>query len=254
MIKKQLFRNILWGFKNWMLSKMNLKSQLSSGITIKIENYADWIIFNDIFVEGEYDLAIKYALNSAENRRCLKFLDLGANVGFFTLRIADLILKSENKSTDFEVVMIEGSRQVYHELRSRLMNESILNNKVKIVHGLVGERQGKGKIIESAFHVTNSVISDNNFSGTEVDYLDVMELYQEKDEIDLLKCDIEGAEQLFIENYQEFLSKKVKSAIFEFHHDKCNTDKCVKLLKNLGFTNHQKLRECSIFSVDFFWK
>jgi hypothetical protein len=69
-------------------------------------------------------------------------------------------------------------------------------------------------------------------------------------EMDLLKCDIEGAELLFIQSYADLL-RKVKHAVFELHHDQCDTDKCVGILQELGF--HQTIpRANSSFSVSLF--
>ena len=39
----------------------------------------------------------------------------------------------------------------------------------------------------------------------------------------LLKCDIEGAELLFLENYEDLLGK-VRNAVFELHHEQCDTN------------------------------
>lgn len=256
MIQKNLrneFRKILSKIKNWLLAKIVLQAHLCSGINVKIESYADWAIYNDIFVDGEYDLAIKKVINATHTERHLNVLDIGANVGFFTLRVADLVLRSEKPQTSFEVVLVEGSPKVYHTLKSRLSAEPLLNNKFKIINGLVGQRQGKGKVFESDFHVTNTILLNHLSKGVDVPYIDLMEIYQGNYEIDLLKCDIEGAELIFIENYQELL-RKVKYAIFEFHHSLCDTDKCFNILRELGFVNHQRLREVYQGSLDFFWK
>lgn len=37
---------------------LGLRHQLPSGIDIEVASLADWNIYNDIFVDGEYDRAI----------------------------------------------------------------------------------------------------------------------------------------------------------------------------------------------------
>ncbi|NEO44545.1 MAG: FkbM family methyltransferase [Moorea sp. SIO4A3] len=211
------------------------------------------MIYNDIFVDGEYDLPIKQSLASGLSGQPLNILDIGANVGYFTLRLADLILQGENSESDFRVTLVEGSPTIYKELKSRLNNQPNLADKFKIVHGLVGERQGSAKILESDFHVMNAVASSSSSGGTNVSYIDLESLYSESSEIDLLKCDIEGSELIFMENYKDLLWR-VKSAVFELHHDRCDTARCFEILKDAGFLNHQQLRQESTFSLEFFWK
>ena len=42
----------------WM--RLNPSWRLNSGVTVRVLNYNDWMIYNDIFVEGEYDAAINH--------------------------------------------------------------------------------------------------------------------------------------------------------------------------------------------------
>ena len=105
---------------------------------------------------------------------------------------------------------------------------------LNIVNGLVGELQGEAKIIEQDFHVMNTVSFDNNEpNGRYVKFIDLNSLFPENVEIDLMKCDIEGSELIFLENYQNLLTR-VKSAVFELHHNKCDTARCREILKNAG--------------------
>ena len=65
----------------------------------------------------------------------------------------------------------------------------------------------------------------------------------------LLKCDIAGAELLFLENYEDLLGK-VRNAVFELHHEQCDTNKCRKILLKSGF-RETVLRATPTFSVNF---
>jgi FkbM family methyltransferase len=234
----------------WRALKLDWK--LKSGLTTRIESKSDWWIFNEIFVNGEYDLPIKHVIESASNGCPLNILDIGANVGFFSLRIADLILQSQNSNRSFHITLIEGSPDVYKQLTDRFNDQQFLSENVTIVHGLVGKLKGSDKISQSLFNARNSILSDNHRDSSTVSYIDLnslKNLNSQNISIDLLKCDIEGAELLFIENYQEMLSR-TKYAVFEFHPNLCDVIRCHKLLEKLGFQNQKKLSE----HVDFFWR
>ncbi|HAG81038.1 MAG TPA: hypothetical protein DCL61_07665, partial [Cyanobacteria bacterium UBA12227] len=73
-----LVEKILW-------SNLNLQWQLKSGINIKVATYAEWVIYNDIFVDGEYDLSLQKSLSNLKPYQSFILLDIGANVGYFTL-------------------------------------------------------------------------------------------------------------------------------------------------------------------------
>ena len=107
----------------WM--RLNPSWTLNSGLVIRVLNYNDWMIYNDIFVEREYDAAIEDLLRETDSPRPLQVLDLGGNVGFFTLRLAHLLLQAGR--SDFRVTMVEGSPSTYPELLERL-------GQIKFIH------------------------------------------------------------------------------------------------------------------------
>ena len=86
--------------------------------------------------------------------------------------------------------------------------------------------------------------------GTKVCFADLNQVMRNKTMIDLLKCDIEGSELAFVKNYPDLL-RKVHTAIFEFHHEQCDTKQAVRMLGDLGFCE-TPLRDCGSFSVSLF--
>ena len=116
----------------------------------------------------------------------------------------------------------------------------------------MGQARGSGIIQESALHVKSTTVNIPAGHGVKVDFVDIDSLMADQPEIDLLKCVIEGAELLFIQNYAGLL-RKVRHAVFELHHDQCDTKECVQTLEVLGF--HQiNLRTTNSFSVSLFSK
>lgn len=232
----------------WM--RLNPSWTLKSGIIIRVLNYNDWMIYNDIFVEGEYDDAIRDLLRASDGwTRPARVLDLGGNVGFFTLRLGDIFLRTGR--TNFSLTMVEGSPSTFAELRERLAaNESLLGNRVTAIHGLAGDRIGAGEIAEGESHGENTILGLTP-GRKKVSFIDLRDLVKTWERIDLLKCDIEGAEELFLRNYPDLLGKTDR-AVLEFHHDKCDIPHCRKLLSKASLEKVLTVREFGRCSVEFF--
>ncbi len=243
-----------------IFTKQTLSLHLRSGLIVEIENQGEWDCYDEIFLKGEYDLPIKQAL-STKHQGTFKCVDLGANVGFFSMRVTDLILQNKNLEISLQINLIEGSPTVYSQLLSRLAKINLPDRyHWQIFHGLVGVREGKEKIFESdKYPVANSIFKrtskydDLPVRSIEVPYIDLTFLENENSEIDLLKCDVEGAELLFIENYPNLLSQ-VKYAVFELHYDDCDVQRCLDVLKEIGFINQIKLRDGAITCLYLFSK
>ncbi|MFN2621829.1 MAG: FkbM family methyltransferase [Chthoniobacterales bacterium] len=238
-----------WKLRKWIWMRLNPSWQLRSGLVIRVLNYNDWMIYNDIFVDGEYDLPIDELLSAATDANGARVLDLGGNVGFFTLRVADTFLRSGR--SDFEILAVEGSPSTFAELNERLAaNKQLLRERVRTVKGLAGQRTGVARIVENPSHGENSILSPGR-GGKDMPFVDLDELVRNWNRIGLLKCDIEGAEELFLGNYPGLL-RKTESAVFEFHHDLCDIPACRRHLSEAGLTSAGTLREFARFSVEFF--
>src|SRR5688572_11630637 len=231
----------------WM--RLNPSWTLNSGLVIRVLNYNDWMIYNDIFVEREYDAAIEDLLAESDASRPLQVLDLGGNVGFFTLRLAHLLLQAGR--TDFRVTMVEGSPSTYPELLERLgANKELLGDRVTALHGLAGNRTGEAQIVQGVAHGENTIFGETS-RGTTVPFLDLEKLAGNWPRIHLLKCDIEGAEEIFLGNYSDLLAKTDR-AVFEFHHDKCDIPHCRQMLADAGLSPAKTIREFGHCSVELF--
>jgi len=250
-------RETYWRMKSELLYRhlyqiLGLQYTLQSGVTLKVASKGEWWIYNDIFVNREYDLPIQTALQSRSPEHPFTVLDLGANVGYFTLRVVDLMRQSSLETFASDMTLVEGSPTTCRELQYRLSQQNLSLPKPRVIHGLVGQREGNGVIHESALHVKNTIMDTRQHDGVRVDFVDLYQIMEKRSKIDLLKCDVEGAELLFIQNYGDLL-RRVKNAVFEFHHEQCDTTACTDLLAQLGF--HQTvLRSCNGFSICFFSK
>lgn len=231
-------------FKPWVWAKLSellhLEYRLPSGIQARIRSYSDWCIYNDIFVAGEYDVAIHAALKKAPITGTFRVVDLGANVGFFSLRILDLIRREKVSFPKIALLLVEASPSLDRELRDRLSPLSLNGVKIKIVHGLVGERSGQGQLEIAAAEIKNSVVPGSSGNSMAVNYVDIEALLGTAERIDLLKCDIEGSETAFLKNYRSLL-RRTEVAVFEFHEPACPMAAGIAQMAEAGFTRHEVL-------------
>jgi FkbM family methyltransferase len=230
-----------------LLTRVNLEWKLASGIVLRVKSPADWGIYNDIFVENEYDLPLRETMSRATGGGPVRILDLGANVGFFALRALHLrhLLKV---TAPLELCCVEGSPRNFQELRSRV---GALAGQLRLVHGLAGERSGNGAIQQSASHGMTRVVAAASRKAPRVDYVDLMELTRGWETIDLLKCDIEGSEEAVLKNYPDLL-RKTRGLVMELHHHLVDVANCRRLAQAAGLTRHRVLAKRPFCSVEYF--
>lgn len=228
---------------------VGLEHVLHTGLTIQVASKGEWWAYNEIFVNGDYDIPIEAALVGRSSSSFV-VLDLGANVGFFTFRVVDIILRHRLKNILPEITIVEGNPETFRMLERRIRAQRLPAGNFRTIQGLVGRHSGSALIRKSALHVKSTILDVPRGGGIEVAFVDLNSLMEDKSEIDLLKCDIEGSELLFVENYQDLL-RRAKHAVFELHHAQCDTKKCVSILESLGFRTEVLQSSDSISLVHF---
>jgi hypothetical protein len=88
-------------------------------------------------------------------------------------------------------------------------------------------------------------------TSTPVPFIDLYSVIPQTERISLLKCDIEGAEQLFLEVYRDLLLR-VDAAVIEFHLDRCDIRTCFQHLRDAGLVPESQLRATSGLAVHLF--
>jgi FkbM family methyltransferase len=231
---------------------------VSSGAAT-IRSDSDWLVANEIFVDRDYDDAILQALSSGEGTHSTRILDLGANVGFFSLRCIHLYLQAKLRA-GLELLVVEGSTNLVADLEQRLSKHSDGRVKLIVRGGLVGRRAGKAMLHTSIFNsCTGGVARDNHVSrnrllnshAEECEYLDLAQLVQPDGAIDLIKCDIEGSEFDFLENYPDLL-RRTRLLIVEFHPYRCDVAACRKLLDSHGFAQQRIIKSQHTHSLEIY--
>jgi FkbM family methyltransferase len=227
-------------------SGRELRHTLTCGVRVSITSSSDWAVYNEVFVDGEYDRAIHTVVASSVARPLV--VDLGANVGYFALRFADLWCRSR-AGEPFELVSVEGAAPTYAQLRRHLEQPAIAGRCVAR-HGLVGRRTGSAWISTSALTGMNSIHTRQSFSRAEVPFVDLDRLLPDRP-ISLLKCDIEGAEEMFCESYPDLL-RRVATLVIELHPQINDENRCRDLLRDAGLVHHRIVRRYDGGSVEIF--
>lgn len=241
--------------KNWLQSRqydcLDLRWRLRSGVIVRIGSNSDWAVFSDIFLDGEYDEPILTTLSGVRPQGSVYVIDLGANSGFFALRLFDLAHR-HGFCGCIHLVAIEGSPKNAKRLVTNLREcGSPPGCSVRMVHGLVGSRSGFGHIRELHCNATSHVAAD----GVAVPYIDLNPMLQDWPRIDLVKCDIEGSEYEFVKTYPELMAR-TEAAVFELHNTGGDRSRhCRELLRSYGLLNPKVLRTFganAINTVEFF--
>lgn len=220
-------------------SAAKLRWKLSSGVKIEILSTVDWCLYNDIFVDGEYDLAIERALNCSSQNQGISVLDLGSNVGFFILRLMDRAKRTNNKKR-IRVVAVEPDTKNIEEINRRVVSQAFENLDLQILEGIVGRREGQAVLYTTHNYHAHTIDAAKQYSGSKprpVSYLNLETLCPGV-QWDLVKCDIEGAEGEFVENYIDLL-RRTQTFVLEVHHGSCEIGKLRSVLRDAGLkTEH----------------
>jgi FkbM family methyltransferase len=225
-----------------------------SGLRLRIADDTDWVHYTEIFRKGEYDSAIDRALAAIDDVEPLSIVDLGANVGFFTLRTVEKVRMRRAENTDLKIIAFEASERSADEFRARVIIDNELATHVRIVRGLVGNSAGTAVFYEGASHGDSSLFTRGaSAGGTEIEFVDVSAQLADEPIVHLLKCDIEGAELQFIRNFPDVLHK-TRIAAFELHDELCDPDACLRLLRDYGFPHECIIRRGGPYSLHCVWR
>lgn len=232
-------------------NQLNLSWFLPSGLSLDIGTKEEWLLFSDIIINGEYQPAVDYCLTLPKERE-LTILDLGANVGFTSWFIADRLIRAGYM---FRSLLVEPNPDTFQELSRRVKASSFKENIVVPICGLVGQRTGRSLLRTDGPHTISRVFTEAGINGeyTETPYIDLEFYLEEHEPIDLIKCDIEASEELFVESYPELLTR-TKCIIMEIHHEAVDVEKIKKLLRSYGFSQHKTLLVKGLVSTEFFYK
>jgi FkbM family methyltransferase len=167
-----------------------------------------------LFVPREEKILPHLRMNRGET-----FADIGANVGYYSLKTA-----IENRGNDVKVIAVEAHPETYLALLKNIecngfgeediiaINKAVADKKQKV---MMYERHLDGVKMAGNASICISFDGKENALSVQCDTLDNM---LAKHEVDVLKMDIEGAEVMALEGASSAL-KKMRKIVVEIHGD-----------------------------------
>ena len=192
--------------------------------------------FSEIFVTGEYgDFLTETGLPA-------RWLDIGCHAGFFSLYLAWQHLRAGNDR--FAGLLIDGDPRVAADVE-RLLERTGLSSQLRFAHGAIGV---SGGTVDFALRDRMGSSAGMEMSAdrvTTVPVIDPAELIRRfPPPYDLVKLDIEGAEDLFIDHYESVYHHS-SNLLLEWHAwdpDGGENERLRLRMKERGFVLRRELQ------------
>ncbi len=212
-------------------SDKSFSFKLNNGLRIIIVPKAgDYCAFHEIFIREDY----LYKNNSSPHF----ILDIGANVGFFSLYAANQFRKSK-------IYSFEPFPSTYLRLKEHISINNMKN--IFTFPFAVSDRNEKVNFYSINWSGANTLNSDkfdtDNCVITQVDCISFTEIFRltEVDSFDLAKIDCEGSEYPMLINAPAESILRIRSYIIEVHNDKkYSADDLIEKFIILGYKTEYK--------------
>lgn len=188
----------------------------------------DWISVQEVLVENEYSCLDHLFADTDEPR----IMDLGANIGAFgilcfSMRPSCHVLSVEAAYDTYEV--LSRNKRVNARYKWRILNKGVWHHDNSI---LVDRRSVSISHRVSEINEEDSSLSlpiDDRIQGVTLQSL--MEL-ADWDHVDVIKMDIEGAEESVVPSSLDVL-KKTRYLIVELHNDRIDAHRVLSVLDSV---------------------
>lgn len=192
--------------------------------------------FQMLFIPREQDVKRHLAMEENET-----FVDVGANVGSYSLMIAN-----DYKDKGVKVIAIEAHPENYKALRRNIecnKFENIITPIKKVISDYKGsidlyERSHDGTRVDSEMY---SICSDQRIDAYNILHpggeslqveCDTLDNILDTEKVDVIKMDVEGAEVLALRAATKTL-RRIRKIVVEIHGD--NSENVEQLLRSYGF-------------------
>jgi FkbM family methyltransferase len=215
------------------LARFPIRRRTPSGLVYWQESVPSMVVANEIFSTDLYAGPVATVRPST-------FVDLGANVGYFPLLIAEVL-----KSRAIRGLCVEPNPYLHALIESHLTSNELRS--VRLIKGLV---KGPPCEAEADFFLNPSHIASSangrfnprvpvggrvrTIKVPVVDLSREWRLHFGDERVDLLKIDIEGGEIEFLESHFEFL-ERVRTVLIEWHAWVTTLEEVSNILRRSGF-------------------
>jgi len=179
----------------------------------------DWFAFEEVVLRQEYRfVAAPFRAGAPE-----VVVDLGANVGLFSLYVLSLWRSAEVHSVEAS----PGTYGVLH--RNQAANSEV--NWHTYPYAVWGQ-EGEVSFEDSGISTSNRVVADQPGARVPAITLDALySTYIHRPTVSLLKMDIEGAEEIVLQSSTRSLAR-IENLVVEVHPEHCDQDRVVWLLRS----------------------
>ena len=153
-------------------------------------------------------------------------LDVGANVGFYSL-LGAVLAGREGRVIAFEPV----GENVAHLRRHLSLNE--LEDRVEVIEAAVANRPGLRRFTTGEYRATGKLDGGGDIEIPAVSLDDMMDEGR-LSRVDFIKIDVEGAELEVLEGAMEMLKRFRPRLVVELHNPEMDR-RCPELLRKLGY-------------------
>lgn len=223
--------SLLTFYKLKYLTKADTKIhrlKLRNGLNLNVnKNQGDLTTLFEVFIDEDYNFG------NRDNRK-INIIDIGANVGFFSLYIA-------KKYPDSRIFSFEPFPDTFLRLNEHIKLNNI--NNIKTYNIAVSDFDGKSKFYSFEWSGCNTLI-DGEFDESQSKVTEVNCVKFEKlreltsaGKFDFAKIDCEGSEYPMLLNSSEESIKAVKKYIIEVHNsENYSKEDLVIKFRSLGYT------------------
>ena len=204
-IRKKVLHRIKYNYFN----ELNISIPLKNNYWANLMQTDSYDSFSEIFIHNEYegfipDIEINHVI------------DLGAHHGFFSVW-----LQCNRPKNNIKSLLVEPSKRCFCVLTELTQRKEYLNN-FHFLNKCVGNPEANENIFFDRPHMASSNFQiDQGEIAEKIPVLKSEDVYQwQTPPYDLIKCDIEGAENLFFENYSDILLN-TRFVIIEWHGKTC---------------------------------
>lgn len=200
-------------------TNLELLGKFHLGEMLFVARPNDWVALEEVVLEGEYSL-LELIFNGASPKLVV---DIGANIGMFSMYVL-------SRWPSVKVFSVEASQQTYEVLeRNRLLNP---RHRWETIRYALWKENGKISF-ENRTYSTSSRIDSDVTNGKLVPSIDLPSLLLTHvgAYVDVMKIDIEGAEEAVLCGNEDLLRTHVENLIVEVHPTLCNHDRVVETLR-----------------------
>lgn len=196
-----------------------------SHLEVRLKNLAfearksDWLAIREIIIDNEYH----FINNIIDPKKSYRILDLGANIGLFAIKAFSICNSSS-------IYSVEASSDTHRVLKANV--EKNVGYKWTALHGAVWNFNGSLVLQKSNNPLGHRVGKDGCGETVPAYTLDRLgELFKQR-KFEIIKMDIEGAEQEVVMSENSLL-KKADHVIIEIHNDRIDEQPIIDRLATI---------------------